>query len=214
MRKTVLIAGLFLMAVVFVANPTKAHAAEQKPQGMTNPSKTKVKVVAGDSLSKIADKFQTTYVRLFDANTKIENPDIIHPGDEVRIPHPKEKLKSRPLSSAAVNATNVTNTNPSSYSRPTVQASPAVAPTPAAPVASGSVWDRLAQCESGGNWAINTGNGYYGGLQFSQSTWQAVGGQGLPSQNSREEQIRRGQILQSRSGWGQWPACSRMLGLI
>ena len=52
-----------------------------------------------------------------------------------------------------------------------------------------TVWDRLAQCESGGNWAINTGNGYYGGLQFSLGTWQAYGGTGLPSQHSRETQI-------------------------
>ncbi len=52
-----------------------------------------------------------------------------------------------------------------------------------------TVWDRLAQCESGGNWAINTGNGYYGGLQFSLGTWQAYGGSGLPSNASRETQI-------------------------
>lgn len=80
-------------------------------------------------------------------------------------------------------------------------------------VASGSVWDRLAQCESGGNWSINTGNGYYGGLQFSAATWRSVGGSGLPHQHSREEQIRRGQILQQRAGWGQWPSCTRQLGL-
>lgn len=85
---------------------------------------------------------------------------------------------------------------------------------PAANFASGStVWDRLAQCESGGNWAANTGNGYYGGIQFSASTWHAVGGSGLPHQHSREEQIKRGQILQSQSGWGQWPHCSAQLGL-
>ncbi len=76
-----------------------------------------------------------------------------------------------------------------------------------------SVWDRLAQCESGGNWATNSGNGYYGGLQFSAATWRAVGGTGLPHQHSRAEQIKRGQILQARSGWGQWPHCSSALGL-
>ena len=85
---------------------------------------------------------------------------------------------------------------------------------PSANFAGGStVWDALARCESGGNWAINTGNGYYGGLQFSASTWHSVGGTGLPHQHSREEQIRRGQILQSRAGWGQWPHCSAQLGL-
>lgn len=87
------------------------------------------------------------------------------------------------------------------------------APAPAAYVSGNTVWDRLAQCESGGNWAINTGNGYYGGLQFSASTWRSVGGTGLPHQNSREEQIKRGQILQARAGWGQWPSCSAKLGL-
>ena len=69
---------------------------------------------------------------------------------------------------------------------------------------SDSVWDKIAQCESGGNWSINTGNGYYGGLQFSLATWQSVGGSGLPSDASREEQIKRAEILQARSGWGQW----------
>jgi len=77
-----------------------------------------------------------------------------------------------------------------------------------------TVWDRLAQCESGGNWAINTGNGYYGGLQFSLSTWQAYGGSGLPSENSREEQIRIATKLRDASGgYGAWPACAASLGL-
>jgi resuscitation-promoting factor RpfB len=79
--------------------------------------------------------------------------------------------------------------------------------------ASGSVWDRLAQCESGGNWSINTGNGYYGGLQFSLSTWRAYGGSGYPHQNSRAQQIAIAQKLQAAAGWGQWPACSAKLGL-
>ena len=71
-------------------------------------------------------------------------------------------------------------------------------------VSSGSVWDKIAQCESGGNWQTNTGNGYYGGLQFSAPTWQSVGGTGVASDHTREEQIKRATILQQRSGWGQW----------
>ena len=67
-----------------------------------------------------------------------------------------------------------------------------------------TVWDKIAQCESGGNWSINTGNGYYGGLQFSLATWQSVGGPGYPHQQSRETQIKYAKILQARSGWGQW----------
>jgi hypothetical protein len=65
-------------------------------------------------------------------------------------------------------------------------------------------WDKIAKCESGGNWHINTGNGYYGGLQFSAATWKSVGGPGLPHQYSREVQIKYAKILQARSGWGQW----------
>lgn len=77
----------------------------------------------------------------------------------------------------------------------------------------GSVWDALAQCESGGNWSINTGNGYYGGLQFSISSWNAVGGTGLPSDASREEQIARAEQLAASGGFGHWPSCSAQLGL-
>ncbi len=77
-----------------------------------------------------------------------------------------------------------------------------------------TVWDALAQCESGGNWAINTGNGYYGGLQFSLGTWRAYGGVGLPSQASRETQIAIATKLRDASGgYGAWPACSAKLGL-
>ena len=68
-------------------------------------------------------------------------------------------------------------------------------------------------CESSGNWAANTGNGYYGGLQFSLSSWQAVGGVGYPHEHPREVQIEMGKRLQARQGWGAWPHCSRQLGL-
>ena len=86
---------------------------------------------------------------------------------------------------------------------------------PAVNFASGnSVWDRLAQCESGGNWAINTGNGYYGGLQFSLGTWQAYGGSGLPSNASRETQIAIAtKVRDASGGYGAWPGCAAALGL-
>ena len=77
-----------------------------------------------------------------------------------------------------------------------------------------SVWDHLAQCEAGGNWATNTGNGYYGGLQFSLGTWQAYGGSGLPSNASRETQIAIATKIRNASGgYGAWPACAASLGL-
>ncbi|STC69998.1 resuscitation-promoting factor [Corynebacterium pilosum] len=83
-------------------------------------------------------------------------------------------------------------------------------------VAGGSVWDSLAQCESGGNWSINTGNGYYGGLQFSQSTWAAYGGTAYAptaDQATREQQIAIAQKTQASQGWGAWPACTAKLGI-
>jgi hypothetical protein len=71
-------------------------------------------------------------------------------------------------------------------------------------------WDAIAQCESGGNWAINTGNGYYGGLQFSPSTWAANGGVGMPNQASRSEQIRIAENTLRTQGIGAWPTCGRL----
>lgn len=82
----------------------------------------------------------------------------------------------------------------------------------AANAADDSTWDALAQCESGGNWAIDTGNGYYGGLQFSQSTWEANGGSGNPAAASREEQIRVAENVLATQGWGAWPTCSAQIG--
>ncbi len=68
-------------------------------------------------------------------------------------------------------------------------------------------WDAIAACESGGNWNTNTGNGYYGGLQFSPSTWAANGGSGLPHQASRAEQIRVAENVLASQGIGAWPSC-------
>lgn len=87
---------------------------------------------------------------------------------------------------------------------------------PAASAAPDSDWDRLAQCESGGNWAINTGNGFHGGLQFSPSTWNAYGGQQYAQfayQATREQQIAVAEKVLASQGWGAWPACSASLGL-
>ncbi|WP_433605963.1 transglycosylase family protein [Prescottella agglutinans] len=72
-------------------------------------------------------------------------------------------------------------------------------------------WDGVAQCESGGNWSINTGNGYYGGLQFSQSTWTANGGTGSPHTASKEEQIRVAENTLASQGPGAWPVCGQYL---
>ncbi|WP_137725966.1 transglycosylase family protein [Prescottella subtropica] len=72
-------------------------------------------------------------------------------------------------------------------------------------------WDAVAQCESGGNWGANTGNGYYGGLQISASTWNAHGGAGLPHDNSRDAQIQVAESILASQGAGAWPTCGQYL---
>ncbi len=97
-----------------------------------------------------------------------------------------------------------------------VSTAPVLAAVTPAQAVSSSTWDRLAQCESSGRWNINTGNGYYGGLQFAYSTWLSFGG-GAYAQRAdlatREQQITVAERVLSVQGWGAWPACSAMLGL-
>lgn len=84
------------------------------------------------------------------------------------------------------------------------------------PVSNGATWDALAGCEAGGNWAINTGNGYYGGVQFDQNTWERSGGLRYAARAdlaTREEQIAIAEITRSRQGWGAWPTCSGRIGV-
>jgi resuscitation-promoting factor RpfB len=123
---------------------------------------------------------------------------VRHNGEIVQRTKIKSKLLKKPVTEVILVGTKTVNKSSGSSSSSTP---------------SGSVWDKLAQCESGGNWSINTGNGYYGGLQFSLSTWRAYGGSGMPHQNSREEQIAIAKKLQADAGWGAWPACSSKLGL-
>lgn len=82
----------------------------------------------------------------------------------------------------------------------------------AATAAPDSTWDALAQCESGGNWSTNTGNGYQGGLQFSPETWAAYGGQGSAADASRDQQIAVAERVLEGQGWGAWPSCSKQVG--
>lgn len=91
---------------------------------------------------------------------------------------------------------------------PPEEQAPVATPEPAY-----GVWDRLAQCESNGRWAANTGNGYFGGLQFDLPSWRAAGGLGRPDQASRAEQIRVAINWQHLAGWKAWPVCSRVIGV-
>lgn len=200
------------VGTVIATSGSTAFAGETKQAGETQPAPPKIVTVQpGDYLEKLARENETTSLRLFYANTGIADPDLIYPNQQLRVPASDENLTPRDV---PVNQQIAVPTPQQSVQAAAPAPAPAPTPVGAANYASGNtVWDRLAACESGGNWAINTGNGYYGGLQFTLSSWRAVGGSGYPNQASREEQIMRGQMLQSRGGWGNWPACSAKLGL-
>lgn len=202
------VGALFLSAAnsQVASAATTSTATKAKTASATKVVPRVVTVNPGDYMYKIAGDTNSSVQRIYDANTTIANPDLIFPGQQVTIPDEKAVIAHREMpQSVAAQQVQAENAGArASYS----------APSNAPAVTDGSVWDQLAACESGGNWAINTGNGYYGGLQFSLSSWQGVGGTGYPSQASREEQILRGQMLQARSGWGAWPTCSAKLGLL
>jgi hypothetical protein len=79
-------------------------------------------------------------------------------------------------------------------------------------VPAGDVWARLRRCESGGRYDRNSGNRFYGAYQFLLSTWRGLGFQGMPHHAPPEVQDAAARKLQARSGWGQWPVCSRRIG--
>jgi LysM repeat protein len=158
-------------------------------------------VKPGDTLSQIAP---STWRAVAVAND-IANPDLIFPGQVLRLDVP---------AATDVPAHSETEAETETEAAPSAATEPAPSPdTASVSEAGGGVWDRVAECESGGNWSISTGNGYYGGLQFSQGSWQAAGGSGNPANASREEQIRVAENLLAQQGWGAWPACSSKLGL-
>lgn len=94
---------------------------------------------------------------------------------------------------------------------PPATAAPAPPPKPGDPN-DPATWDRMAQCEAGGNWSANTGNGYYGGLQFSLPTWESYGGTGYPHEATKAAQIEVAKRLHAARGWDAWPSCAQELG--
>jgi LysM repeat protein len=193
-----------------VTADTKSASTDQK----TQPKNVYVTVKAGDYLTKIAKTGKSTALRMFYANTNIKDPDLIYPGEKLRVPRSDEKLKTRPV------PTNQQIAKPT-HSQATKEAAPQVTSTtsthssPAVYESGSSIWDKIAACESGGNWAINTGNGFYGGLQFTQSTWAAYGGTAYAARAdlaSRSAQITVAQKVQASQGWGAWPVCSYKAG--
>ena len=133
---------------------------------------------------------------------------------ETKVIHRTVTVNGEVESEGVTEEKEVKKAKPALIARGTKQAGNTGAAAPA--VASGSVWDSLAQCESGGNWAINTGNGFSGGLQFTPSTWAGHGGTAYaPSAHlaTREQQIAIAERVQASQGWGAWPACTARLGI-
>lgn len=235
-----LLTGGFLFAssgsvarpTVFNSQPKVQLASSVKPATdhskatatvAAKPESKVVTVKPGDYLTKIAKANASTAERMFDANTVIKNPDLIYPNQKLRVPTADEKLTPRavptntqiaPAPVVHTPAAPVAQTTPT-YTAPVVRA-PQTSAVSAPAVAGGSIWDRIAACESGGNWSINTGNGFYGGLQFTQSTWNGFGGQAYAARAdlaSRAAQIAVATKVQASQGWGAWPVCSVKAGV-
>jgi LysM repeat protein len=207
-------AAVLVSAFALPATAEPVHAVQRGQTkivaAQSDQKRKKVAVKQGDSLSKIAKKAKLSSWRpIWDLNKKLSHPNLIYPGQKLLLPAKGEKIKHRPLPALALTrvVSQERSAAPASSSRRSTVTRSASAP------AGGGVWDRLAQCESGGNWGINSGNGYSGGLQFASGTWRANGGTGSAHNASRAEQIRVAERVRASQGWGAWPACSSRLGL-
>ncbi|MGP5240655.1 transglycosylase family protein [Corynebacterium flavescens] len=178
-----------------------------------------------NGMSITVDKIDTKVfdaTEQFDADAHYVDDSELEEGSEVvreqgvkgeRVVTRKQVMKNGAEESNDVLKQSVTvEAKPSIIARGTKKAASASAPS----VANGSVWDQLVQCEATGNWNINTGNGFSGGLQFTPSTWAAFGGTAYAPdawQATREQQIAVAEKVQASQGWGAWPACTSKMGL-
>jgi len=139
-------------------------------------------------------------------------------------PVPRQEAKAEGGTLAATTPSGsliLTTLQPAADLQPATTVAKQAVPVPVAavpPAAGGTgVWDAIAACESHGNWADNTGNGYYGGLQMSPSIWNNNGGQqyaARPDLATREQQIAVADTIHAKSGYGPWPACARAVGVL
>jgi LysM repeat protein len=184
-------------------------------------------VESGETLAEIAGLYDhvASWQALADANTDvISDPNLLIPGQVLSLtgaesaPEAQPETQPEPETQAEPQPEPEPEPQPEPQPEPEAQpeaqteSEPEPAPEQSTATDAG-VWDRVAECESNGDWSANTGNGYYGGLQFAQSSWEWVGGTGMPHEASKEEQINRAEILLDRQGWDAWPACADQLGL-
>lgn len=165
------------------------------------PAEEAHEVESGETLAEIAGAYDhvASWRALADANADvITDPDILLPGQVLSL----AGAESAPAAPA-----------PEAEPQPETHAHSESEPAPEESTPTAGVWDQLAECESNGDWSADTGNSFYGGLQFTLESWESVGGSGYPHDASREEQIQRAEQLQASQGWDAWPACADQLGL-
>lgn len=160
------------------------------------------------------EQTQNSYQAVISQNKTIDSASFV-----------RQEISSTATPTISLTPTNTPSPSPTATPSPTQTptATPTPSPVPATPTPtpqpvtvdpnSEEIWEKIADCESHKNWNIDTGNGYFGGLQFSQGAWESVGGTGNPAAASREEQIMRGKQLQAKRGWGVWGMCAKQLGL-
>ena len=228
MKRLLLAAAGLAGSLLFI--PTAAHAASDPDPGVmvaasgmpwlaaevvtvapaatpvATPPLPRYTVVSGDTLSAIGARFHRSWPALA-AYNKIPNPNLIYVAQVITIPPASYSAPAPAVVSAPV-----------TYSAPVQHTYTApqrtyVAPQRSYSTAGSGVWGCIAQHESGGNPATNTGNGYYGAFQDTIGSWRSAGGgPGLPSDYSYSEQLRVNQVIQQQQGWGAWPNTSRMCG--
>ena len=208
------------MAASNVGDLLRRRNINLNPEDVVTPSITSP-VKAGMDVR--IDRVRTDQVREtvpFEAPANYKDDATAFEGDEVveeaGTPGSKEVKRSIRIVNGKEESNTVISEKEVAPAKPATIKRGTKAKSSAPSVANGSVWDSLAQCEAGGNWAINTGNGFSGGLQFTPSTWLAYGGgQYAPQAHlaSREQQIAVASKVQAGQGWGAWPACTAKLGL-
>lgn len=147
-----------------------------------------------------------------DVNKQLTDINVIHPGDKVNLP---EGAAAQPdMTLLKVVVPTAYEVSAKDIAKKTEQHTAPAKPKDSGTTAGNSIWDRLMQCEGGRfGWSANTGNGFKGGLQFTDSTWKAFGGTGSADKASRAEQIRVGKNVLEGQGPGAWPVCSKKVGL-
>lgn len=235
MRRSVLISGLFSLTLLLVGSafaPAKSYAFELTGpslslfllEGLTFQTVPQFETISfstsSDSIHEIhIDTIKYEEVKLEEFNfSSFESTTDTTPSENVialaPTLTPSPTISPSPTTTLTPIPTVIVTSTPTPTMSPvpTMTPMPTIVPSPT-PVGD-EIWDKLALCEAGGNWGIDTGNGYFGGLQFSQSAWESVGGNGSPASASREEQIEKGKKLQAARGWGAWGACAKKLNLL